>query len=75
MRVSSRRTPFTHTPAVCRFRPQTNPGAKNAGPILLQNVLLTVRTLSSSLFIRTLWALPGLQILRRMNKSLSFVSR
>lgn len=74
MRVSSRRTPFTHTPAAGRSLPQTNPGAKNAGPILLQNVLFTVRTLSS-LFIRTLWALPGLQILRCMNKSLSFVSR
>lgn len=61
-----------------RLLSQTNPEAKNAGPILLKNLLFTVRTLYSSLFFRTIWVLPGsvsdLQILRHINKSLSFIS-
>lgn len=56
----------------------TNAEAKNAGLILLKNVLFTVRTLSFSFFFGTLWVWPScvsdLQTLRPLNKFLPFIS-
>lgn len=61
-----------------RLPSHTNPGTKNAELMLLKNVLITILTLSFSFLFRTFWVLlsyaSGLQTLRRLNKSLSFIS-